>query len=83
MLSLVLGSEIIDSLVAAIVSTYSKLELLDLSWVESNLHHLNCRCLNSWTVVIYFLSLKLIEKMRRYMAYQLLRGVVYGDSNSD
>jgi len=56
MLSLVLGSEITDSLVATIASTYSKLELLDLSWVESNLHQLNCRCLNSWTVVMYFLS---------------------------
>lgn len=31
MLSLVLGSEITDASVAAIASTYSKLELLDLS----------------------------------------------------
>lgn len=31
MLSLILGSEITDASVAAIASTYSKLELLDLS----------------------------------------------------
>lgn len=47
MLSFVLGSEITDASVAAIVSSYSKLELLDLSGssVSDNGIHIICNVL--------------------------------------
>lgn len=46
MLSLVLGSDITDASVAAIASTYSKLELLDLSGYLWLLSLSNNSCVN-------------------------------------
>lgn len=58
MLSLVLGSDITDASVAAIASTYSKLELLDLSgylWLLSLLS--NNSCVNKLIFrVVYLIS---------------------------